>query len=80
MRKNKSNLSKNIIRHFGTTAVDLHPRLFSLTEQEKKVYWSNPHPSVILSSENGRADVVKEGASKFIEKNYTGYTASDLQN
>ena len=26
-----------------------------------------------VSSENGRADVVKEGG-KFIEKNYTGYT------
>ena len=60
-------------KKFGTTAVDVHPIVLAY-RTGKKVYWSNPHPSVILSSENGRTDVVKEGASKFIKKNYTGYT------
>ena len=67
--KNKGWPNLFFYENLGTTAVDLHPIVLAY-RTGKKVYWLNPHPSVILSFENGRADVVKEGG-KFIEKNYT---------
>ena len=58
--------------HMGTTAVVLHSDCSRLPNRKKKSI-GLINERVMLSSENGRADVVKEGVSKFIEKNYTGY-------
>ena len=50
----------------------MYTPLFSRTEQEKNSIGVT-NERVISSSENNRIDVTKEG-SKFIEKNYRGYT------